>query len=55
MGKKALTNFAIPFSRNNLPGLVSNLTSNTIKKFEGEISGERTVRAGKGFNLFISK
>ena len=34
LGKKALTNIAIPLARDNLPGLVSNLTSNTINKFE---------------------
>ena len=28
--KKTLTNNAIPFVRDNLPGLVSNLTSSTI-------------------------
>ena len=36
--KKALTNIAIPLARNNLPGLVSNLTSNAINKFERKIS-----------------
>ena len=30
LGKKALTNFTIPLARGNLPGLVSNLTSNAI-------------------------
>ena len=33
LGKKALTNFAIPLERDNFPGLVSNLTSNTINKY----------------------
>ena len=28
LGKKALRNIAIPLARDNLPGLVSNLTSN---------------------------
>ena len=32
LGKKALTNIAIPLARDNLPGLVSNLTSNTINE-----------------------
>ena len=54
LGKKALTNIAIPLAKDNLPGLVSNLTSNAINKFERKISGKGAVRAGKGFALFIS-
>ena len=54
LGKKALTNISIPLARDNLPGLVSNLNSNTIKKFERKISEKQAVRAGKGFTLFIS-
>ena len=54
LGKEALTNIAIPLARDNLPGLVSNLTSNAINKFERKISGKGAVRAGKGFTLFIS-
>ena len=38
MQKKTLTNVAIPFARDNLPGLVSNVTSNAINKFEIKIS-----------------
>ena len=53
-GKKALANIGIPLARDNLPGLVSNLTSNAINKFERKISGKGAVRAGKGFTLFIS-
>ena len=52
--KKTLTNIAIPLARDNLPGLVSYLTSNVINKFERKISGKGAVRAGKGFTLFIS-
>ena len=33
LGTKVLTNIAIPLARDNLPGLVSNLTSNAINKF----------------------
>ena len=54
LGKKALTNVAIPLVRNNLPGIVSNLTSNAISKFESKISEKGAVKAGKGFTLFIS-
>ena len=34
MGKKTLNNIAIPLARNNLPGLVYNLTSKTINKLK---------------------
>ena len=54
LGKKALTNIAIPLVRDNLPGLVRNLTSNTINKFERKTRGKGAVRAGEGFPLFIS-
>ena len=54
LGKKALINIAISLARDNLSGLVSNLTSNTINKFERKISGKGAVRAGRGFTLFIS-
>ena len=54
LGKKSLTKIAIPLARDNLPGLVSNLTSNGINKFERKISRKGAVRAGKGFALFIS-
>ena len=54
LGKKALKNIAIPLARDNLPGLLSNLTSNARNKFERKISGKGAVRAGKGFTLFIS-
>ena len=54
LGKKALKNIAIPLARDNLPGLVINLNSNPINKFERKISGKGAVRGGKGFTLFIS-
>ena len=50
--KKALLNIVI-LARYNLSGLVSNLTSNAINKFERKIGGKGAVRAGKGFILFI--
>ena len=56
LGKKSLTNVAGTLARDNLPGLISNLTSNAINKFERKISGEGTVRAGKDlFYLFQMK
>ena len=54
LGKKTLQNIAILLARDNLPGLVSNLTSNAINKFEWKISEKEAIRAGKRFTLFIS-
>ena len=54
LGKEILINIAILVARDNLPGLVSNFTSNAINKFERKISGKGAVRAGKGFTLFTS-
>ena len=54
LGKKTLTNVVISLARDHLPGLVSNLTSNAINKFERKISGKGAVRPGKEFILFIS-
>ena len=34
LGKKSLTNIAVPLARDNLPGLESNLNSNAINKFK---------------------
>ena len=42
------------YCRDNLPGIISNLTSNVINKFERKIFGKGGVRTGKGFTLFIS-
>ena len=47
LGNKALTNIDILLARDYLPGLVSNLTSNAINKFERKISGKGAVRAGE--------
>ena len=53
LGKKALTNNAIPLARYNLPGLVSNLASSATNKFDRKIRGKGAVRTGRGFSLFI--
>ena len=53
LGKKVMTNFAIPLTRDNLPGLVSNLASDAINKCERIISGKGAIRAEKGFTLSI--
>ena len=50
-GKKALANFAVPLARDEVPGLVNNVASNTMNKFERKISGKGAVRVGKGFTL----
>ena len=54
LGKKVIRDLAIPLARDNLPGLVSNLATNAISKFERKISGKGAVRAAKGLTLFIS-
>ena len=43
------TNIFIPLARDNLFGLIGNVTSNTINIFERKLSGKGAVRAGKGF------
>ena len=40
LGKKTLTNIAILLARDNLPGLVSNLSSNAINKLEKKVKKE---------------
>ena len=51
-------NCAVPFAKDNLSRLVSNIASNAasnaINKFERRLSGKGAVRAERGFNLFIS-
>ena len=51
-------NYAVPFAKDNLLGLVSktgsNAASNATKKFERRTSGKGAIRAGKGFTLFFS-
>ena len=54
LGKKTLTNIPNPLAKDNLPGLVTNLTSNAINIFDRKISGKVPVRAEKEFTLFIS-
>ena len=48
-----LKNITISLARDNFPGLVRNLSSNAINKFERNISEKITARAGKIFTLFI--
>ena len=44
----------MPLTRDNLPGLVSNLAQNAINKFERKASRKEAVRAGRELTLFIS-
>ena len=51
--KKALTNITILLARDNLPGLRSSLTANTINRFERKVGGKGAVRVGKRLTLLI--
>ena len=53
LARKALTNICYSFIQRQFPGLVKNLTSSVINKFDRKISGKGAVRTGKGFTLFI--
>ena len=44
LGRKALTNVAIPVARDNLHGLVTNLTLSTINKSDRKISRKAAVK-----------
>ena len=50
LGKKVIPDLAILLARDNVPGLVSNLASNKMNKFQRKRSGKGAVRARK--NLF---
>ena len=43
LGKKALINIDIPLARDNLPGLVSNLTSNAINKWKRSYQSRKRI------------
>ena len=47
LGKKTKTDLAIPLARDDLSGLVSNLTSNRINKFERTTSGKEDKKKKK--------
>ena len=46
IGKKAITHLAIPFVRDNIPGIVTNLASN--------VTSNKNSKNRKRFLLFIS-
>ena len=58
LGKKVILDYSVPFTRDKLSRLVSNIASNAPSnaknEFEGRISRIGAVRAGRGFLLFIS-
>ena len=47
LGKKVTNDIAAPLARDNLPGLVRNLASNVINKFERKITGKGDVTVRK--------
>ena len=51
LGKLVIIDVTIPLAKYNLPGLVNNLPSNAVYKFERKIIGKRAVRTWKGFIL----
>ena len=53
LGKKALENVVISLTRDNLSGLVSNLTLNAINKLKKKNKWKEAIRSEKGFTLFI--
>ena len=54
LGTKTPTNIAICLSRNNLLGLVCNLTKNAVNKLDRKINWKGALWARKRFTLFIS-
>ena len=51
LGKLVIIDVTIPLAKYNLPGLVNNLPSNAVYKFERKIIGKRAVRTWKEFIL----
>ena len=51
--KKTLKNIAISLARDNLPGLLSNLTSSSIYKFDIKINEKEAVRAENEFTFLF--
>ena len=55
LGKKSLINVVIPLNRDNLPGILSNLTSNAINKFERKMEKELWEQEKDSLCLFRMK
>ena len=55
LGKKGQTIIVSPLTKDNLSGLISNLTLGATNKFDRKISGKGAVRAGEGFTVSILK
>ena len=54
LGKKALLDLVVPLDKYVLPKLATKTALSTLDKFQRKICGQGTVRAQKGFTLFIS-
>ena len=53
LGKKTLTDLAVPLAIDVLPKLATKATLSISDKFERKVSGQGAVRAGERFPLFI--
>ena len=53
LGKKTLTDLAVPLAIDVLPKLATKATLSISDKFERKVSGQGAVRAGERFTLFI--
>ena len=53
LDKLVIIDVTIPLARDNLLGLVNNLPSNAVYKFERKIIGKTAVRTAKEFILII--
>ena len=51
LGKKGLTNVAIPLARDTLRRLVSNIASKGMNKFKRKIKGKEAVRVERGITF----
>lgn len=54
LGKRALSDLAVPFAKDDFPNLATKAISHLLDKCETKISGESVVSLGKWFILFIS-
>ena len=56
LGKAAITNLAVSLAKDVLPGLGSNMDSNTTSnKLRRKVNGKGAVKVGKGFTFFDFK
>ena len=55
LGKKAVTIIAVPLARDNLPGLVSKLTSNAINNLKEKVENDLSEQEKDLIYLFRMK